>query len=286
MADYVLVKDIPLFLKRGVGIRISPKLERELGALERGFASRLVKLINACGVSVRVLSSAEFIKGIKNLTSGSALPIISIDAVLGCGLGEVFQINNSITLSKEPYRRKPEPRFGCKPLEAQALELAKKYKGKSVALFDDDLWTGRSVLYCIRLFKKHKINVRRIYSCTATQKAIGSLSAKGIAVFPLFKRPVLSLDETRNFLCDGRAISKTHLHPPLNSYAGRLFSPVWDSLRNEPYFKVNQPDIRALSEEYISKLNELLKKHRKRTKVKKLGVQNSYTVYCIERSHP
>ncbi len=283
MGNYIFVCDTDLYLKLRMGIVLSAKANLELHALEQEYLAELIRLIDLRGGSATIFRWEHFVDGIKGLMRGNTLPIISLDDVLGHDLGDLLHINSVVDISQQPYGRTTQPRIGYSGLEEQAKQLAAKYGNVEVSLFDDDVVTGNTILQSADLLRKYGITVNKVFTGGATAAGLDKLNSKGIEVIALSKEPILEFDEVRNFLCDGRVIDKSKLDLTFSAAADRIYSPIWDMLRERSYFSGSQLAIRKLSEEYIAKLQNLFRENDVGIEIVSLGEHYTYSLYCVRR---
>jgi hypothetical protein len=165
---YVVSEDIHILLEewaKKTGF-ISPSREffNQLRKEMEKYLSRIFGVDN-----VDMVSADELARGIKKFLQKKGLPAISMDRVY-------YRTNPEIQITRAVDEALNDlgvaPRFGAPPLREQYTAIARKYKGKEIALIDDVLFSGKSLMSIIRSLEAEGIKVSVVIVGIAIGKGI------------------------------------------------------------------------------------------------------------------
>jgi pyrimidine operon attenuation protein/uracil phosphoribosyltransferase len=119
--------------------------------------------------NVDTVSTDELARGIKKLLQKTELPAVSMDRVYHRTNPEI-QITRAVDETLNDLG--VAPRFGAPPLREQYTAIARKYRGKEIALIDDVLFSGKSLMSTIRSLEAEGIKVPVVIVGIAIGKGI------------------------------------------------------------------------------------------------------------------
>lgn len=176
--DYVVTGGVVPLIQNRLGIKLLNGSVPKIRELEKKFASELSDIVAREKENYRFtfISDEEIIETNKDMLAKARNPIVSFDDVYGVDANFFFSTTR-ITNPKDMDDYKIFERPGAKPLETQRKELAKKYAGKTIDLYDVGIFSGDTLKDEVtENFHRLGINVGTIYLSVANERKIEQFS--------------------------------------------------------------------------------------------------------------